>query len=116
VQDDVLARFPDRNLTVWVVWLKMLRSDGRDRWPRDEIVDRRARHLWDEGKLVGRALAAREELRAWRPVAWDIWAVYPPGVTWSGDAPVPAASGRTIIKTRNQLVAAVQALPAAPPR
>ena len=112
MHDDVLAKFGDRDLRVYAVWLPMLRTDARSEWPRNEIVDPRATHLWDAGKAVGSALAARDDLKTWRPVAWDIWAMFPAGATWSADAPKPMASGKTIIRTRDELSAAVAALPA----
>jgi len=111
----VLAAYPDRDVRVHVVWFNMVRTDARDRWPRDEIVDDRATHYWDEDKAVGRALASREELAGWRPVAWDVWLLYPPGVTWGDDAPLPAARGRTIIGTREELDAAIRDVPATTP-
>jgi hypothetical protein len=107
----MLAKYADRDLKVYVIWLRMLRTDARSEWPRNEIVDPRATHYWDEGKIVGTALAARDDLKAWRPVAWDSWAMYPPGSTWSADAPRPLSFGRTILRTRNQLTAAIAALP-----
>lgn len=107
-----MAKYPDRDVAVSVLWFNMVRTDARDRWPRDEIVDARARHFWDQAKVVGTALAAREELRDWRPVAWDVWLLYPAGVRWERDAPLPSARGRTIIKARQALDAAVAALPA----
>ncbi len=110
----MLAKYPDRDVAVTVVWFNMVRTDARDRWPRNEIVDRRARHVWDAGKLVGTALAGRPELAEWRPVAWDVWLLYPAGTTWDVAAPVPAARGRTIIKTRAALDAAMRALPVGP--
>jgi hypothetical protein len=111
VQDRVLAAYPDREVAVQVVWFNMVRTDARDRWPRNEIVDARAEHFWDEEKVVGRALAQREELAEWRPVAWDVWLMYPPGVTWTDDAPRPTRRGRTIIGTRDPLDEAFRALP-----
>ena len=110
----MLAKYPDRDVAVTVVWFNMVRTDARDRWPRDEIVDARARHVWDAAKLVGTALASREELASWRPVAYDVWLLYPAGTTWDVTAPVPAARGRTIIKTRAALDAAIRALPVGP--
>ena len=110
MQDDVLAKYPDRDVAVSVVWFNMVRTDERDRWPRDEIVDRRARHFWDARKLVGSALASRDELSAWRPVAWDVWLLYPAGTRWDVTVPVPAARGRTIINTRAALDQAIAAL------
>ena len=110
----MLAKYPDRDVAVTVVWFNMVRTDARDRWPRDEIVDRRARHYWDAGKRVGTALAGRPELAAWRPVAWDAWLLYPAGTTWEATAPVPVARGRTIIKTRTALDQAVRALRVGP--
>jgi hypothetical protein len=107
VQDDLLAKYRDRDLKVYVIWLTVLRTDARSEWPRNEIVDPRATHYWDEGKVVGAAIAAREELKSWRPVAFDIWAMYAPGTTWSAEAPRPNGSGRTILRTRDQLRQAV---------
>ena len=83
----MLANDPDRDVAVTVVWFNMVRTYARDRWPRDEIVDRRSRHYWDSGKLVGTALAGRPELAAWRPVAWDVWLLYPAGTTWETAGP-----------------------------
>ena len=114
MQDDILAKYPDREVAVSVVWFNMVRTDARDRWPRDEIVDRRARHFWDVGKVVGTALAGRDELADWRPVAWAVWLLYPAGTMWDVTAPVPAARGRTIIKTRAALDNAIGALPVGP--
>jgi hypothetical protein len=111
VQDDVLAKYPDRHVAVFVVWFNMVRTDERGRWPRDEIVDARAVHFWDARKVVGTALAAREELKDWRPVAWDVWTLYPAGVKWETVAPAPASHGRTIIRTRSELAAAIAAVP-----
>jgi hypothetical protein len=111
VQDDVLGKLPDRHVAVFVVWFNMVRTDERTRWPHDEIVDRRAIHFWDGRKTVGAALAARDELTAWRPVAWDVWALYPAGAKWDAVVPAPASSGRTIIRTRKELASAVAALP-----
>jgi hypothetical protein len=112
VQEDVLAKLADRDVSVSVVWLKMVRTDARDLWPNDAIVDPRATHYWDEAGQVGRALASREELAAWRPVAWDAWAVFPPGARWDTVPPQPTAFGRTIIRTRQQLYEAVAGLKA----
>jgi len=110
----LLAKYPDRDVSVSVVWFNMVRTDARDRWPRDEIVDGRVRHYWDEAKLVGRALAAPKELASWRPVAWDAWLLYAAGTTWDVDGAVPATRGRTIIKTRDALEREFQALPVRP--
>ncbi len=110
----MLARYSDRDLAVGVIWFSMVRTDARDRWPRNEIVDPRAQHFWDEHKLAGKALAAREELAAWRPVAWDVWLLYPPDVTWSGEAPATAQRGRTVIGTRGELDQAIARLPRRP--
>jgi hypothetical protein len=111
VQEDVLAKLADRDVAVSVVWLTMVRTDARDLWPADAIIDPRATHYWDGAKAVGKALASRDDLAAWRPVAWDVWAVFPAGVRWEDAPPRPAAFGRTIIKTRQQLADAVAALP-----
>ena len=110
----MLAKYPDRDVAVTVVWFNMVRTDERGRWPRDEIVDPRARHLWDPGKVVGTALGGMDELAEWGPVAWDAWLLYPAGTTWETSGPVPAARGRTIIKTRAALDAAIRALPVIP--
>ena len=108
-----MGKYRDRDLAVLVIWMRVLRTDARDEWPRDEIVDRRATHFWDRDTVVGTALAAREDLKKWRPVAYDIWAMYPAGIMWSAEAPRPAASGKTIISTRDRLAATIAALPVA---
>lgn len=109
-----MAKLPERDVAVSAVWLNMVRTDARDLWPNDAIVDSRVTHYWDTTRAVGSALASRDDLSAWRPVAWDVWAVFPPGARWDDAPPRPTAFGRTIIKTRHELLEAVSALPARP--
>jgi hypothetical protein len=40
---------------------------------------------WDGNQKLGKAIAASLGAPAW--TAWDIYLYYPPGATWTGDAP-----------------------------
>jgi hypothetical protein len=91
----------------------MVRTDGRDRWPADELVDRRVRHWWDADRDLGRTLALSPLFEQWKPVVWDVWLLYDAAARWDAEVPAPIGSGRTIVETRRELTEALQRLPSA---
>ncbi|MFN0152021.1 MAG: hypothetical protein ACKVU1_15075 [bacterium] len=74
-----------------VVFLPMVSGDdeaaARERTLEND--DARIATSWDPGRGVGRAFRATLGLRS---TAWDVYLVYPPGVTWDGvQPPAPRA-------------------------
>ncbi len=56
MQEEVLERYPDADLRVYVVWLPVLPLDERF-VVADVMVDARASHFWDNDQLVSDDLA-----------------------------------------------------------
>lgn len=89
--DEAVLRRGAPGLRAYVVWVPILDGDDRRaasaaaaRWPA-------ARHFWDEGghlsRAVGRLLGVPRDGRA-----WDVYLVYPRAARWTaGGPPRPAA-------------------------
>jgi hypothetical protein len=126
VQKDVLDAHKDAQLRVYAVWFDMVEGDARDRWPPELLTDRRVVHFWDEERTVGRFFARRtqsEEMEnALTPnsnglgqaVLWDSYLVFGPESRWEDEPGGIRRWGRTINRTRQGLLDAVNALLAAP--
>ena len=91
VHDEVLKQIDSDDLSVIAVWMPVLESDNADAGKQAEplLPDPRVTHYWDGdnslGKLYGRSLT----LPRGRQLAWDIYFVYAPGVTWEDEPPQP---------------------------
>ncbi len=91
VHQEVLEQVDSDDLSVFAVWMPVLGSDnaaaGKD--AESLLPDDRVTHYWDGdnslGKLYGRLLT----LPRGRQLAWDIYFVYAPGVTWEQEPPLP---------------------------
>ena len=87
MQTEVLDDIDDPSLRAYVAWVPVLPEDVE---PPDEetvglVPDARARHFWDgEGHLPKLFHSVLGLPTDWP--AWDVYLIYPPGVTW-GDAP-----------------------------
>ena len=122
MQKEVLERQPKADLRVYAIWFNMVETDAREKWHFELLPDRRVQHFWDEEKVVGRWFAPRtqsEEMEnALEPnasglgqaVLWDSYLVYGPESRW-GDGPSGIRRwGRTVLRTREGLRTAVDAL------
>ena len=91
VRDEVLAQQED--LRVLAVWMEALPFDiTRNPARRVETFadEPRMTHFYDMEQVSGRALRG---LLNWQDdsLPWDVFLLYPPGVTWDEDLPVPQA-------------------------
>lgn len=94
MHEQILERFPDAELAVYVVWLPVLPSDERF-GVADVLVDERVRQFWDDDRLVsdevGRVAGAGEGL------AWDVYLVFGPDATWNRRLPAPLGTGAPVV-------------------
>ena len=103
MQKNILERYPDADLRVYVGWIPILGTDSNPQ-VAELLVDRRATHFWDGEQKLGFAvtrLLGRGEGYA----AWDIFLVYGPGAKW-GDQ--PAAVGQPVISESGALQHALE--------
>ena len=81
---------------MFVVWSNQMRGELED-VPRAAALmpDPRARHFWDDRRLVGTLYQTLElgeqKVRGDEP-AWDVWLLFGPDARWTaeGTAPAPA--------------------------
>lgn len=94
MQEQILERYPDADLAVYVVWLPVLATDERF-GVADVLVDERVRQFWDGDRLVsdevGRLSGAEEGL------AWDVYLAFGPDATWDRRLPAPLGSEGPVV-------------------
>jgi len=101
VQQEILEEHPGSDLKVYVVWFNMLEGDSRQGWDGYVISDPRATNLWDEQRLVSRALGPSVE--GGSPPVWDAYLLYGPGSAWDEEPPRPVSTGITVYGERGRL-------------
>jgi mercuric ion binding protein len=87
VVQSVFSRYPnDARLRGFVVWLPMLPSDSRETAAAQaaSFVDQRLVQQWDGDRASGNLMAKTLALKG---AAWDVYLLYAPGVTWTGEQP-----------------------------
>jgi hypothetical protein len=114
-QEELLAKNPQADVRVFVIWFRMYPGDAESKWPRELLTDRRVEHRWDEPKAAGRWFLTN--LGALRPsrggdgvfpqqadALWDTYLLFGRDGTWT-DAPNGLLSwGYTVMRTRPQLL------------
>src|SRR3990172_8416041 len=91
MQTAVLDPIEDSSLRVYVAWGPVPPEDTEA--PAEatlELVsDPRATHYWDADGRLQKLFHSVLQLPAEWP-AWDVYLLYPPGVTWRDEAPPPS--------------------------
>jgi len=82
---EVLTRYDDPSLRIYVVWVPKQRGLERDvAAATREVKDPRATHYWDEPSVLVRGY--RDTLKVSED-AWDIYLLYGPEAKWEGGLP-----------------------------
>ena len=122
MQKEILEPRAKSDLRVYAVWFNMVIGDARERWRADLLPDRRVAHFWDEERVIGTWFAPRtqsEEMEKaltpnanglGQPVLWDAYLVFGPESRWDDGPSGIRRWGRTIVRTREGLREAVDAL------
>lgn len=85
LQKEWLAKEPSSDLAVYVVWSTQLgASESRVPDATALMPDARARHYWDPGLAVGKAVSGQLGLD---DPAWDVWLLYDRVKTWGRGGP-----------------------------
>lgn len=95
MQSQILEHYPDADVRVYVVWLPVLPLDARFA-VADVMVDRRARHFWDNEQRVGKELA--NAYGSPGQLVWDAFFVFGPDELWRGGPPRPLESGSPVVE------------------
>ena len=92
MQQSVLKKFPDVDISVSIVWIQMPGFNDNEQTSRQiagSFSDSRVKHFYDPfpAHLVGKAFAKG---RISRGPAWDIYFFYKKGQEWTDGPPEPA--------------------------
>lgn len=89
VQESIINKFPDAELDISIVWIKMLSGDSESTAKKSAGMfnDYRVRHFYDPAKRSGKAIA--DTLGYPGKVAWDIYLFYAAGGVWIETPPKP---------------------------
>ena len=99
MRENVLERYPDADLRVYVVWVPRVPTDERFQ-VADEIADERATHYWDNDRTI-----EEHFVRQGAPAVYDFFYVYGPDVAWGEK---PDATGAPVVTEAGKLEAALQ--------
>ena len=82
----ILKKFSSPKLSGILVWEPMREGDSREAATRqaDTVRDARIVQGWNETKRVGKAFGETLGLHG---IAWDVYLVYEPGITWEAQQP-----------------------------
>jgi hypothetical protein len=114
VQHTILERHPGSRLRVYAIWTDKLPFDSRRQWDAAELVDPRVMHLWDGDDLSGRWLTGHAP--DFHGGDWDAYALFGPDARWTTALTAPLSSGSPVIRTSDELAAAIGPLLTAPAR
>jgi len=94
VHEQILERYPDADLQVYVAWLPVLAGDERF-GVADVLVDARVRHFWDGARLVSDEVGRLGGDGG--GLAWDMFLVFGPDATWHDRLPTPLGTGAPVV-------------------
>lgn len=98
MRENVLERYPDADLRVYVVWVPRIPTDERFQ-VAELIVDKRATHFWDNQRRIENHFAAQGG------AAYDFFYLYGPDARW-GDEPV--STGAPVVAEGDKLAQALR--------
>lgn len=85
VTENILKRKGGKNISVYVVWVPMLRAVEKNVSPATGVVATSwAKQYWDGQNLLGEQY---RKVLDWNDSAWDVYMLYGPQVRWTGDLP-----------------------------
>ena len=95
MQSQILRRYPDADLRVYVVWLPVMPLDARFD-VADLLVDGRATHYWDNNQLVSAVLG--DAYGNPDRLVWDAFFVFSPDAKWDDGPPDPVETGSPVVE------------------
>ncbi|HKY54465.1 MAG TPA: hypothetical protein VJM08_09175 [Anaerolineales bacterium] len=108
MQNELLAKYPSKELRVYAVWLPILWGDAREKWNGNTLPDLRVTHFWDGEMQAGEWFA--KEVEGYRGISWDTYYLYGPDAKWNAIPSPLVGSGGTIIAQREAIMAQIKAL------
>jgi hypothetical protein len=102
VAQNILQRYPDARLRVYVVWVSRWASDARSEIDGGGLADARVTHLWDPGRVVGQPLLDQFGVN-FGGLDYDFFLLFDPDASWGAAVPRTIAAGATVIDSSDRL-------------
>jgi hypothetical protein len=109
VAHNILDRYPDPSLRVYVVWVHRWATDTRAEIDGAGLVDPRVTQFWDTGGVIGEPFLDRFGVDL-GGLDYDFFLLFGRDATWGASPPRPVSSGGTVISTSDRLASAAAAL------
>lgn len=107
MRSNILRKYPDSSVRVYVVWFDMLPGDSRQLVDTRVLNDSRVTNYYDPNRTVGAWFADRGGEQG---IVWDTYFLYGPDAKWT-DEPAPlVSSGSSVIGSSGDLATAFQKL------
>jgi hypothetical protein len=109
VAHNILERYQNAQLRVYVVWVQRWGTDARSEIDGAGMVDRRVTHFWDADNVVGAPFLERFGVDL-GGLDYDFFLLFDRDATWGSSPPRPVSSGATVIGDRDRLAAGAASL------
>jgi hypothetical protein len=109
VAHNLLERYRDARLRVYVVWVHRWATDTRSEIDGAGLLDRRVTQFWDTGGVIGAPFLERFGVDL-GGLDYDFFLLFGPEATWGSSPPRPVSSGGTVITSSDRLARAAAGL------
>ena len=106
---NILQRYQDARLRVYVVWVKRWALDTPEEIDGAGLVDPRVTHLWDAGNVIDQGFVERFGVD-FGGLDYDFFLLFDEDATWNQRPPQPVSSGATVIGDSGRLADGAAAL------
>jgi hypothetical protein len=102
VTDNILERYRDASLRVYVVWVRRWATDARSEIDGCGLLDPRVVHFWDSGEIIGQPFLDRFCLD-FGGLDYDFFLLFDRDASWGASPPHPVSSGATVVAESDRL-------------
>jgi hypothetical protein len=111
VQEEILDKYPEAKLKLYVVWEPMIATDRLRRTRSDLVTDPRALHFKDDAQISGKWFAEKvKDCTSLGEIAWDVFYLFGADADW-GEKPSPIrACGAPVVEDWEELLKSMKPL------
>jgi hypothetical protein len=102
VADNILQRYRDASLRVYVVWVRRWPTDARSEIDGGGLLGPRVVHFWDSGAVIGQPFLDRMEVDL-GGFDYDFFLLFDRDASWEQHPPRPVSSGATVVAESDRL-------------
>lgn len=105
MQKEILEKYSEAKLKLYVIWEPMITTDRLRRTRSDLVTDPRAFHFKDDAQVSGKWFAEKmKDCTSLGEIAWDVFYLFGPEALWE-EKPAPIrACGAPVIEDWEELL------------